>query len=824
MTDSSLPLIAEIGVSGTSVGYDKRYSYIVPDEYADMIRCGERVIVPFGRGSRKRIGIVLSLFSGSGINTEKYKDISAVIDKAPVIGDEMQQMLIWLRENTLCTYYEAFKVLIPAGLNVSCKLKYSIAEITAEQKKELSPHAADLYSSFTEVKNRREQEMMISAAYEGSDKKTVSELISKGAVYGYDEVKRRLKDVTLRMVRLSEYYYSFSGEIKLTPKQKRAAEVLEENGAASMKELCYLCGVTEQVIKNMLKSGVCELFEAEEKISAENISVTDPDSVRLTPEQQGVCEGISELIDAGTPACALLFGVTGSGKSLVFARLIKHTLDIGKNVIMMIPEISLTPQISRRFKELFGDLVSVVHSGMSMTARLGEYKKIRSGAGRIVVGTRSAVFSPLDNIGLIIMDEEGDSAYKSESTPRYNAKEAAKKRCVYHNAVLLLASATPSVESYYYAEKGKYKLFALKQRYKNRPLPEVRVLDMNRERCCGSSGLFSEKLVSEINSNIAAGKQSVLLLNRRGYHTFISCVSCKEPLKCPNCSIPLTYHKKNNRLMCHYCGYSADMTDKCPQCGSDRLKMTGYGTQRLEDELFQLFPSARILRMDADTTYSRYAYESSFRDFEDGKYDIMIGTQMIAKGLDFPNVTLVGVLSVDKALFCGDYRSYEKTFSLITQVVGRGGRGNDPGRAYIQTFVPDHYIISLAADQNYEEFYRQESALRKALIFPPYCDICVVGFSSADDGLADRASKAFLTILRDKVSENTGKPLPLRVLGPARCVIERINGKYRYRMIIKCRNTSSFRSFITEIRQEFLKIKDYSKVMIYIDINGEIGI
>ncbi len=816
-------LTADVGISGASYGYDRRYSYIVPERFRSIAASGERVIVPFGKGGKKRIAIILSTDTVSADSVSKYKYIDAFIDTEPVIGDEMQKMLEWLKDMTLCTYFEAFRALIPPGLSVDFTEKYRLAECPAAVREKLSRPAADLYASFHEVKNRREQEMMINAAFEGSGKELVRELIASGAVEEYGEVKRKVRDETISMVRLSEAFTEDSSAFKLTPKQKNVVSLLEENGAAAVKELCYLCGVTDQVVKNMLKNGVVTSFDYEVIRTSGAEAVQDPDDIVLSEQQQNAYDGISRLIDSGKPAAALLFGVTGSGKTSVFAKLISHTLGIGRNVIMMIPEISLTPQTVSRFQSLFGDMVSVIHSSLSMSQRLNEYKRIRSGQSRIVVGTRSAVFSPLDNIGLIIMDEEGEMTYKSESSPRYNAKDAAKKRCAYHNGVLVLASATPSIESFRNAETGRYKLFRMPNRYSDAPMPQVEIVDMASEPLCGASGVFSERLANEINANLARGEQTILLLNRRGYYTFISCTSCREPVKCPNCSIPMTYHKVNNRLICHYCGYTTDMITRCPCCGSEKLKLTGLGTQKLEDEISELFPSARVLRMDADTTYSRYAYDRSFKAFENGEYDIMLGTQMIAKGLDFPNVTLVGVLSVDKALFCGDFRSYERTFSLVTQVVGRSGRSDKPGRAIIQTCVPQHYVINLAAQQNYEEFYRQESALRKAMIYPPFCDICTVGFSSVNDRLADSASSLFLEMISNKIREEN-VTMPLRVLGPSRCVFEKINGRFRYRIIIKCRNNAEFRRFISDIWLKTFKMKEFSDVQTYIDINGDIGL
>lgn len=490
---------------------------------------------------------------------------------------------------------------------------------------------------------------------------------------------------------------------------------------------------------------------------------------------------------------------------------------------MLIPEISLTPQMVDKFQSLFGDMVSVMHSNLSLSRRLNEYKRVKSGRAKIVVGTRSAVFAPLENIGLIIMDEEGERTYKSESSPRYNAKDIAKKRCVTHNAVLLMASATPSIESYYYAKTNRYKLFTMKRRYTGDRLPHVEILDLAAEGFYGSSSTFTEKLVEEININLERGEQSILLLNRRGYYTFISCCDCKEPVVCPNCSVPLTYHKVNNKLICHYCGHTQDMINVCPKCGKNHLKLTGIGTQKVEDEIASLFPDARILRMDADTTYSRYAYEKNFKAFEKGEYDIMLGTQMIAKGLDFPNVTLVGVVSIDKALFSGDFRSYERTFSLITQVVGRCGRGEKQGRAFIQTYVPDHYVINLAAEQNYIGFYEQESAMRKALIYPPFCDTCLIEFASEYESAADNASKAFVDMMRQKIADENIK-LPLRVLGPAKCTYERINGKYRYRIVMKCRNNKEFRGFVSDLYKNVFKMKEFANVQTFVDINGDISL
>ncbi|MGN0637818.1 MAG: primosomal protein N' [Huintestinicola sp.] len=807
-------LSVQVGVSGTSFAFDRAYSYSVPDDLADKAVPGSRVIVPFGRSDRRRVGIIVGICTDTE-NTENLKSVSSVVDKTPIIGDEQLRLLLWLRDTVFCTYYEAFRTLIPPGLGVSFIQKYRLSP-KKPKKGELSDKAMGLYLSASETDDGGELAMMIS-----EDGRSASELIEKGFLEEIDLAKQRVRDDTVSMVRLTDRYSERN--IKLTPKQKAAAEILEREGCASVRELCYMCGCTSQVVKNMVKSGAAELFDYEVLKAPEAIERDNVDDITLNGSQQAAFDGISAMISEKKAAAALLFGVTGSGKTPVFAKLIDHTLRMGRNVIMLIPEISLTPQTLNRFRRLFGETVAVLHSGLSLSMRSNEYKRVKSGQCRIVVGTRSAVFAPLDNIGLIIMDEEGERTYKSESSPRYHAKDAAAQRCLYHNALLLTASATPSVESYYSAEKGRTKLFVMPERYSPDPnekaaMPRAEIIDMT-----GTGRVLSEELVSGINDNLSRGEQSILLLNRRGYHTFITCSECREPISCPNCSIPLTYHKVNDRLICHYCGYSRDYTDKCPKCGSTKLRLTGMGTQRLEDELAEFFPGARILRMDADTTYSRYAYDKRFTAFGNGEYDIMVGTQMIAKGLDFPNVTLVGVLNADKSLYSGDFRSYERTFSLITQVVGRSGRGNSRGRAIIQTFAPDHYVINLAAEQNYTAFYEQEIAMRRALIYPPFCDICAVGFSGEDDKKTGAAADIFADRIAEGIKSIPEK-MPVRVLGPSKCVFEKINGKFRYRLIIKCRNNSLFRSFISGVRTETARLPEFRGISVFIDMNGDISL
>lgn len=805
--------MAAVAVSSTAYGYDRRYKYTVPVELDGKARTGVRVLVPFGNGNRKRVGVIIRIDDAAHEDLSSFKPINSVIDDEPLLNDEMLDMVFWLRNTTLCTYFEAFKTLIPIGLSVSFTQKYELSHDDGLSEEVLSAGALRLLNSVRED----------ASALDGAESGTVAELVRSGFLTERNTVKRRTKDETVKMVRLSEEFLKGNLAANLSPKQKKTVQLLTESGSASLKEIEYLCGVTSAVIKNMTKKGITEAYEYEVLKTPKVDASENPDDIVLNDEQQRVYDGVAALIDEGKPSVSLLYGVTGSGKTPVFAKLIQHTLKLDRNVIMLIPEISLTPQAMQRFQALFGDMVAIMHSSLSLSQRLNEYKRVKKGQARIVVGTRSAVFAPMENIGLIIIDEEGERTYKSESAPRYNAKEIAKKRCITHNAAVLLASATPSIESYYFAKSGRYRLFEMTKRYAQERLPNVEIVDLAVDGFYGNSAIFSERLVEEINYNLEKKEQTILLLNRRGYHTYISCVDCRETLYCPNCSIPLTYHRVNNRLICHYCGYSAEMTDCCPKCGSKHLKLTGMGTQKVENEVAALFPNARVLRMDADTTYSRYAYEKSFKAFEQGEYDIMLGTQMIAKGLDFPDVTLVGVLSIDKALFAGDFRSYERTFSLVTQVVGRCGRGDKQGRAIIQTYVPEHYVLNLAARQDYKAFYEQEIASRKALIYPPFCDICTLEFSSVIESCADKASKAFLSLIEDTVASGRIN-VPIRVLGPSKCVYEKINGKYRYRMIIKCKNNQQFRDYIGSLYKRCFSMREFANVQTALDINGDINL
>lgn len=816
-------LIAKVALSNTSYNYDAEYSYAVPRRMQESIQTGVRVLVPFGKANRRRIGFVTRTYLRDTYNPD-LKLILQVIDDVPLINDELMRLVFWLKENTFCTYYEAFKTIVPSGYSYNHKKIYTL--VNSEIDEELTDEEQIIVDFLRQTKSEKKIEDYFQDDSDYKKKNAIRTLIDKGVVEEVDSLKRKVGDEKVRMITLSDGYLTGNYAKKLTPKQHNIVELLEEYETISVKEAKYLTNATSTIIKNLINLGVLYEYEYEvfrkpsENLFLEQLS---PESIVLNTQQQKAFDGITKLIDEKKPAGALLHGITGSGKTAVFIKLIDYVVKKGKSAIMMVPEISLTPQMVYKFQSYFGDIVAIIHSNLSLGQRVDEFKRIKNGDAKIVIGTRSAVFSPCKNLGLVIMDEEGEHTYKSENPPRYHARDVAIQRCGFNDCVLVMGSATPSIETYYYARKNRFSLFELNERYSGNNLPSVCIVDMLDNDTEGNSGLYSYSLIERLKQNIKNNEQAILLLNRRGYHTFVSCRDCKKTIECPNCSITLTYHKKNGKLMCHYCGYTRNMPEKCDNCGSSRLKMSGVGTQKAEDELQKLLPEAKILRMDADTTSSKFSFEKNFKEFSEGKYDIMIGTQMIAKGLDFPNVTTVGVISLDKILFMGDYKSYERTFSLITQVVGRSGRAEKKGVAFLQTFVPDHYVIDLASRQDYKAFYKEEIQMRKALLYPPFCDLCVIGFSAPFENDIKKACQLFIDELNNYLKTHEEK-IPIRVLGPTPCAVERVNGKFRYRIVLKCKNNKDFRKLISELLMRCTTNRIFAKVHIYADINGDVSV
>ena len=807
--------IAAVAVEGALYHFDRAFSYRVPQPLWDAAKPGCRVTVPFGKGNRMRTGMLLSVEPAQVLPEAEMKEIAAVLDQAPLLSLELLRLAEWMRERYFCTLYDAVRVLLPAGFRVQVRREISAAK-GMDVPATLPPAQKQILQTLARKRKPAPLTDVLAAACANfEDARALSE---QGLVHITDGAARKVADAVNRMVRVRTDWE----ETPLPKKQECVYRFLCETGAVSQKELCYYTGVTPGVVVALAEKGAVECFDTEtfRNPYADVEPDETPQKICLSPEQEGAFRQISGLLEKEEGGAALLYGVTGSGKTSVYLRLVDQVYAQGRGVIVMVPEISLTPQVVALFHKRYGKGVAVFHSGLSLGERLDEWKRVKNGSAKIAVGTRSAVFAPFDDIGLIVMDEEQEYTYKSESAPRFHAREVARFRCAYHKAVLLLSSATPSIESRYAAERGLYTFARISSRYGGAVLPEVSVVDMNEERLGGNRSVFSEQLLSALRENTAQGRQSILLLNRRGYRTLAICRACREVVTCPHCSISLTYHAANGRLVCHYCGYSVPVTEVCPHCHEPKVDYLGAGTQRAEEELTSLLPDVRVLRIDTDSAMTRASYETYMQAFSGGKYDILVGTQMVAKGLDFPNVTLVGVLSADQALYSDDFRSTERAFDLLTQVVGRSGRGNLRGEAIIQTFTPENPVIQMAARQDYETFYAGELQFRKAMLYPPFADFCVAGFSGTQEALVREAAFAFLESLREAADRQEPK-LPIRVLAPSAALVSKVSNKYRYRLIVKCRNNRAFRTMMAELLRAFQRRREYAEVSVFLDINPD---
>lgn len=748
--------IAQVAVDNATIHFDKLYSYRVPDYLEGRVWPGSMVLVPFGRGDKPRMAVVLGV---EATEEEKVpKRLKTLHDAAPEqarLTPDLLELVRFLKDRTFCTWFEAVKAVIPYG-----------------------------------------------AQYRAA------------TVDGKPVMQNRLSRSTERVYRLA-------GELpqkpKPGPRQLAAVEALC-NGPLTAHQLDEV-GISKPTLDTLCEKGVLAVTQQDKMLDLFADIPFDPQPITLAEEQQRAYESMLPDLEDGEPHAALLHGVTGSGKTVVFLKLIQRTLELGRKALVLVPEISLTPQMIRRLKSTFGSRLAVQHSALNNTERLLQWRMIQQGNADIVVGTRSAIFSPLQNIGLIIIDEEQEHTYQSESAPRYDAHDVAKKRAAMEKSLLVFASATPLTETYHAAESGKYKLLTLTRRYGGRPLPQVDFIDMRAEMAAGNPREVSTRMARELQENLENGEQSILLLNRRGYHTVGMCVTCGHVLKCPNCSVPLVYHKPQQALMCHHCGHTVrPLPQLCPECGG-KLNYSGFGTQRVEEELSQLLPGARILRMDQDSTSQKNAHETMLAQFGRQEYDILLGTQMVAKGLDFEKVTLVGVLGIDSLLFGQGFRAYESVFSLVTQVIGRGGRAALPGRALIQTTVPNHPVLQLAAEQDYEAFYREEIAFRKFGLYPPYCSFCIVGFVGAQEGSVAMAAHRFGTLLAERAAQRP--QMPLRLLGPAPMGITMLNGKYRYKLTLKCRNDAAFRALLRETLDVYAQEKLPQKASVILDFNSD---
>ena len=790
--------IVKVAVSAAPYHIDKPYDYLVPAELEEGAVPGVRVMVPFGRGNKLSEGVVLA--RGEGKKLRGLKALSAVLDREPVLDGSGLALALWMRQRYFCTMFEAVKTILPAGL------WYRFREIWRIQA-ELDPEAAEAAAAgvrrgpeILETLRRSGGAADLEALRDAHGEEapaTLRALEKAGIVWHETAAKQKISDKTRRMAELA---VGAEEALALTEAKKRASparyevvKLLAANGRTACADVAYFTGASAQTLRGMERAGLLVFSEAEELRVPPAAAVKPGPPIVLNEEQQAAFDLLLGLAEAGQASGALLRGVTGSGKTQVYLRLVQEILSQGKNAVVLVPEIVLTPQMMEKFSSYFGEEAAMLHSGLRMTERYDQWKRIRRGEVRVVLGTRSAVFAPLRNLGVVILDEEQEDSYASENPPRYHTRDVAKYLCARDNALLVLGSATPSVETAWAAAEGQYHQAVLRRRYNAQSLPRVLIADLRQEIKAGNPGLIGAELRRELRANLEKGEQSILFLNRRGSSRMLLCGECGHVPECPRCSSPLTYHSANGRLMCHHCGHSQRSFDACPVCGGV-MKHVGAGTQKVEEELNHLFPDAGVLRMDADTTAE--GHEKLLRRFVEERIPILLGTQMVAKGLDFENVTLVGVLAADLSLYQENYRAAERTFSLLTQVVGRAGRGGKTGRAVIQTYTPGSDVIQCAARQDYEGFYRGEIRMRQLRRLPPFADLFTITVSGVEEGAVFRAALGVRDALRARFGDS-------EVLGPAPAPVLKVNNRYRYRVLLVDRNQKETREEIGGLLRTF---------------------
>lgn len=813
--------VAKVAVSKAIYAIDKPYDYLIPAELEERLRPGMRVLVPFGAGNRGSDGLVLSIQERTSVRPV-LKVIQAQLDETPVLDHQAIQLALWMRERYFCTLYDCVKAMLPAGLYFALRDCLSLKN-GADREGNYSaaqghPNVIRLLDLLYAWGGKGDMEQIRLAFGTRDPNPAIRYLTERGVAVLECSAQRGVGDKTEKLAVLA---IPTEDAMAMVTPRKRAAplryavtELLCTLGAASAKELCYFTGASMATIKSLEKSGILTLEKQEvfRRIPLDEVEPARPPI--LNEEQQRAFEGLDALCQAGKPAAALVYGVTGSGKTQVYIRLIQAVLNRGRKALVLVPEIILTPQMLRIFTSHFGSCIAVLHSSLRAGERYDEWKRARGGKATVVIGTRSAVFAPLDNLGLIILDEEQESSYKSENVPRYHARDVAKYRCVQNNALLVMGSATPSVETMYQAQSGAVHLFTLRRRYNQMALPQVLIADLREELRQGNASSISGVLRRELEDNLGRGEQAILFLNRRGASRMVSCGECGGVPECPRCSVKLTYHSANGRLMCHHCGHSQPLPPACPVCGG-RLNFIGAGTQQVQEELEELFPGTEVMRMDTDTVSAAHPHEEMLEHFRKDKVPILVGTQMVAKGLDFDNVTLVGVVAPDLSLYVDDFRAGERTFSLLTQVVGRAGRGEKRGRAVIQTYTPDNDVIRFAARQDYDNFYRVEIRLRSLRGYPPFSDMVVITASGTEEGAVLRCCVR----LRRALEAELDKIGRWQLLGPAPAAVAKVNNRYRYRLTLSGQNTKEARSLVAHLLRAAHRDKDNRGVSVYADLD-----
>ena len=810
--------VARVAVAAATYAIDKPYDYLIPESLLERAQAGVRVTVPFGKGNRTSEGVILTISQES--KREELKAITSVLDDESVLGPDQIKLALWLRERYFCTLYDAIKVLLPAGLWYRIREVYTLS-VDRETALDSAAGPRESRALETIISHGGSAELETLKFACGEDVvSTLKELCRRGLISSETSAKRKVSDKLVKRVSLAvvpeEAMAAVEPKRRSAPLRYEVVKLLCAIGSALTSDISYFTGASMTTLKSLEKSGLVTIT-AEEAFRVPRQMEGDALPIVLSDEQQSAYDSILTKLDEEQASCTLLYGVTGSGKTAVYIRLLQEIVDRGKRGIILVPEIALTPQMMARFSAYFGDRVAMIHSGLRLTERYDQWKRVRRGEVDIVLGTRSAVFAPLENLGMIILDEEQEDSYQSEQSPRYHARDVAKFLCAQHHSALVLGSATPSVETTFQAQRGAYQKLILRSRYNQQPLPRVIIADMRDEIRAGNGGIISSKLRRELEENIARGEQSILFLNRRGSSRMLLCGECGNVPECPRCSVPLTYHSANGRLMCHYCGHSERGWESCDDCGG-AMKRVGVGTQKVEEELKELFPDIEVLRMDADTVSGNH--EQLLEKFEKKKIPILLGTQMVAKGLDFENVTLVGVLAADLGLYVDSYRAAERTFSLLTQVVGRAGRGSKDGRAVIQTFTPDHEVITSAAAQDYNSFYSDEIRMRRAHRYPPYADLFTLTVSGPEEGAVLRAAAQLKQAMAAALKMPTAANLSVELLGPAPAPVLKVNNRYRYRIFWVGRNDHATREMLSYYVRAFHQQKEHRGMNLFVDCNA----
>lgn len=813
-------MIAKIAVSAANFAIDKPYSYRVPQSMD--LQPGMRVAVPFGRSNRRTEGVVLALEEG---DSPELKPVETRLDDEPVLSDTMLRLAAFLRERYFCTLFDAVRVMLPAGLWFQTKDIYSLTEDLSWQEKTLrQPDAAVLLQILLERGGSAAGSALKEAvADEEAFEKAIAYLLRKKWITAQRNYRRRTSDKTEKIATLAvpaeEAMAYAASRPKSAALQRAVLEIMCSVGSAAVKEVCYFTGAGVNTVKRLAELGYLVLSEKVLLRCSQIRPAEVSKPLVLNREQEEAYQGLAAQMEEQTPGAALLYGVTGSGKTSVYIKLIQRCLDNGKQAMLLVPEIALTPQLLGLLAAWFGQQVAVLHSSLPAGERYDQWKRIRSGEANVVVGTRSAVFAPCPKLGLMILDEEQEHSYKSENAPRYSAREVALWRGSKEKALVLLGSATPSVETMYHAKNGTFRLYRLHERYNGRSLPRVEIVDMREEVKMGNDLSLSYPLQNAIRDAAEAKHQTILFLNRRGNSRALVCVDCRQAPECPRCSARLTYHSANERLMCHYCGHSIPAPKRCPSCGGP-IKRVGTGTQKVQQELEDRFSDLAVDRMDADTVSAANTHEKILEHFKKENVPILIGTQMVAKGLDMPNVTLVGVLDADLGLYTDSYRAAETTFNMLTQVVGRAGRGEAAGKAMIQTMVPEHKVITLAAKQDYDSFYELEIGLRRVQNCPPFGDLVTVTFSGQDEGRVLRGAVKFRDSFNSCLKLPEYKKEACTVLGPAPCPVPKINYHFRYRLSLRCRMSKPLRQLLAHLLRQFSRDRENRGVSAFIDVNG----